>query len=153
VLYRRWRTREELLRAALRRRGQSIERKAPDTGSLRGDTIAVLTAMSQGQSSVAAVMSMRLSASFQELSLSPAELRRELIGDRESAMVPIVARAVARGELGPKALPDRVVSLPADLLRHELLMTLRPVAPEVVAQIVDDVFLPLARASSGLDES
>src|ERR1700761_7259412 len=101
VLYRRWRTREELLRATLRRQGELIERRDPDTGSLRGAVIAVLGDMNRRQGSVAAVMSMRLSASFQELGLSPAELRRELIGDRESAMVPIVARAVERGELGP----------------------------------------------------
>jgi hypothetical protein len=36
------------------------------------------------------------------------------------------------------------------LLRHELLMTLEPAAAETIASIVDDVFLPLARVSSGL---
>ena len=96
VLYRRWRTREELLRATLRRQGELIPREDIDTGSLRGDVLAVLTRMNKRQSSVAAVMSMRLSASFSELGLSPAELRRELIGERESTMVPIVKRAAAR---------------------------------------------------------
>jgi hypothetical protein len=62
----------------------------------------------------------------------------------------IVARAMARGELGPQTPPARVISLPVDLLRHELLMTLEPVAPEVITAIVDEVFLPLARVSSGL---
>ena len=52
---------------------------------------------------------------------------------------------MARGELGPKTPPTRVVSLPFDLFRHEVLMTLEPVAPEVITQIVDDVFLPLVR--------
>jgi AcrR family transcriptional regulator len=153
VLYRRWRTREELLRATLRRRGETVRREVPDTGSLRGDTIAVLTGINHLRGSVAAVMSMRLSAQFQDLGLSPAELRRELVGDRESSMEVIVARAIARGELGPKTPPARVISLPVDLLRHELLMTLEPVAPETVTSFVDDVFLPLARVSSGLPES
>src|ERR1700742_2948374 len=80
VLYRRWRTREELLRATLRRRGESSDGDAPDTGSLRGDMIAVLTETNRLRSSYAAVLSMRLSAQFDGLSLSPAELRRELIG-------------------------------------------------------------------------
>jgi AcrR family transcriptional regulator len=151
VLYRRWRTREELLRATLRRQGEIRPREVPDTGSLRGDTVALLTVVNQLRSSFAAVMSMRLSAQFHDLGLSPAELRRELIGgDRESSMDVIVARAIAHGELGPKTPPARVVSLPVDLLRHELLMTLEPVAPETITQIVDDVFLPLARVSSGL---
>src|ERR1700733_988652 len=43
VLYRRWRTREDLLRATLRRRGETTRGEVPDTGSLRGDTIALLT--------------------------------------------------------------------------------------------------------------
>jgi len=153
VLYRRWRTREELLRATLRRQGETTRREVPDTGSLRGDTIAVLTGVNRMGGSVAAVMSMRLRAQFQDLGLSPAELRRELVGDRESSMEVIVARAIARGELGPKPPPARVISLPVDLLRHELLMTLEPAAPQVISSIVDDVFLPLARVSSGLADS
>jgi AcrR family transcriptional regulator len=152
VLYRRWRTREELLRATLRRRGELTRREMADTGSLRGDFIEALNTVNQLSGSVAAVMSMRLSASFQDISLSPAELRRELIGEGETGSEVIVARAVARGELGPKALPARVVSLPVDLLRHELLMTLEPAAPETITSIVDDVFLPLARTSSGLTD-
>jgi AcrR family transcriptional regulator len=153
VLYRRWRNREELLRATLRRRGEVTPVEAPDTGSLRGDTLAVLNTMNKLRSSVAALLSMRLSVQYDDLSLSPAELRRELIGDRGSAMVPIVARAAGRGELGPRALPDRVISLPADLLRNELLMNLEPAAPETIVSIVDDAFLPLARVSSGLTEA
>ena len=77
---------------------------------------------------------------------------RQLIGDRQSSMEVIVARAMARGELGPRTPPARVISLPVDLLRHELLMTLEPVAPEVITAIVDEVFLPLARVSSGLPD-
>ncbi|MFY9926733.1 MAG: TetR/AcrR family transcriptional regulator [Streptosporangiaceae bacterium] len=150
VLYRRWRTREDLLRATLRRRGETTPGDVPDTGSLRGDTIALLTTANELRSSMAAVVSMRLSALYQDLSLSPAELRRELMGERKSVMDVVVTRAIARGELGPKTLPVRVISLPFDLFRHEVLMTLEPVTPEVITQIVDDVFLPLARASSGL---
>jgi hypothetical protein len=112
----------------------------------------VLTAVNELRSSVAGIMSMRLRAQFQELGVSPAELRRELVGDRESSMDVIVARAIARGELGPKPPPARVVSLPVDLLRHELLMTLEPVAPQTITRIVDDVFLKLARVSSGFPD-
>jgi hypothetical protein len=40
-------------------------------------------------------------------------------------------------------LTDRIRDLPLDLLRHELLMTLRAVPDETIAEIVDDIFLPL----------
>jgi AcrR family transcriptional regulator len=150
VLYRRWRTREELLRATLRRRGEMTPVEVPDTGSLRGDVIAKLTEINQLRSSMAAVMSMMLSAEFQEMGLPPAELRQELLGDREPVFEVIVARAMARGELGPKTPPARVISLPVDLLRNDLLLTLQPVSAETIVSIVDDAFLPLARVSSGL---
>jgi hypothetical protein len=39
---------------------------------------------------------------------------------------------------------------PFDLFRHEVIMTMEPTAPEITTQTVDDLFLPLARASSGL---
>jgi AcrR family transcriptional regulator len=151
VLYRRWRTREDLLRATVRRRGEISPSVVPDTGSLRGDTIALLTRANGLRGSMAAVLSMRLGAIFEDLSLTPAELRQELLGDRESVMDVIVTRAAERGELGPKTPSARVVSLPFDLFRHEVLMTLAPVPADTIAGIVDDVFLPLVRAASGLD--
>ena len=153
VLYRRWRTRQELLRATLRRRGEITPANVPDTGSLREDVIAKLTEINQLRSSMAAAMSMMLSAQFQELGLSPAELRQEMLGDRESIFDIVVDRAMERGELGPKKPPARVISLPIDLLRNELLMKLEPAAPETIVSIVDDAFLPLARVSSGLTDS
>ena len=152
VLYRRWRTREDLLRAMLRRRGEVRRREVPDTGRLREDVIALLTAATL-RSEMAAVVSMRLSAQFDDLTLTPAELRRELIGNRQTAMELIVERAAERGELGPKTLPERVVTLPFDLLRNEWLMTLEPVTPAAITSIVDDAFVPLARLSSGLSGS
>src|SRR3984957_1981220 len=54
VLYRRWRPREELLRATLRRQGEITPGEIPDTGSLRGDVIAKLTEINQLRSSMAA---------------------------------------------------------------------------------------------------
>jgi hypothetical protein len=35
--------------------------------------------------------------------------------------------------------------VPVDLFRYELMMTLKPVADEVIEEIVDTVFLPLVR--------
>ena len=33
--------------------------------------------------------------------------------------------------------------MPFDLMRHDLLMTLKPIPPERVLAIVDDLFMPL----------
>ena len=41
-----------------------------------------------------------------------------------------------------------VYGMPADLVRHEMLLTDRPVPDEVLVEIVDELFLPLVRARS-----
>lgn len=54
-------------------------------------------------------------------------------------------RAIERGEIDPAKLTPRIAALPFDLLRAETMMTLRPVAAEVIEEIVDTIFLPLVR--------
>jgi hypothetical protein len=34
--------------------------------------------------------------------------------------------------------------MPFDLVRHDILMTMKPLPPERITSIVDDLFLPLA---------
>jgi hypothetical protein len=52
---------------------------------------------------------------------------------------------VDRGEIDRSKLTPRIASLLPDLLRHEVLMTLKPVPNAVIAEFVDDIFLPLVR--------
>jgi hypothetical protein len=53
------------------------------------------------------------------------------------------SRAQERGELDLDRIPPAVPLMPFDLLRHDVLMTLRPAPPERIRSIVDDLFLPL----------
>jgi hypothetical protein len=55
----------------------------------------------------------------------------------------IIERAIARGELAA-APPPRILTLPVDLLRHELFMTMTAATPETLVEIVSEIFLPLA---------
>ena len=50
-----------------------------------------------------------------------------------------------RGEVQPNSIPERVATLPVDLLRRELLVTRAPASQEAALQIVDDIFLPLVQ--------
>jgi hypothetical protein len=61
-------------------------------------------------------------------------------------MSTVLTHAAERGEIATAELPDRVVTLPVDLLRHQLLLTRDPVEDATLTEIVDDVFLPLVRA-------
>lgn len=143
VLYRRWPSRLDLLKAVIRHRGEIDKIPIPDTGTLRGDVLALLTEFNDRRSRTVGLIAARLGAYFDEAGGSLQELRSQFFTDGPSSMAIIVARAVTRGELAttPQA---RIVELPADLLRHELLMTMTAASPHTILEIVDDVFLPLA---------
>jgi hypothetical protein len=52
-------------------------------------------------------------------------------------------RAHERGEIDLGSVPEAVLAMPFDLMRHDLLMTLKPIPRERILTIVDDLFLPL----------
>ncbi len=143
VIYRRWPNREALVMAAIQHYFAQGSRPLPDTGTLRGDVIALLNEANESRFAIAAVISVQLSAYFQETGTTPADLREQLLGARPSAIATIMRRAIDRGEVSGAKLTPRMINLPFDLVRHEALMTLGPVPPDVIREIVDDLFLPL----------
>jgi AcrR family transcriptional regulator len=152
VLYRRWKTSDELLHAAIRHRGAAGAAAVPlpDTGSLRGDVLAMLRlANDNRRSDVAALLSSMLGSYFNQTGLSPADLRVEFLGERATSVDRVIERAVSRGEVDPDRLTPRIASLPFDLWRHEVMMTLKPVPDHVLRQIVDAIFIPLVAPRAG----
>jgi AcrR family transcriptional regulator len=143
VLYRRWKTREDLLRATVRHRGAADSPAIPDTGTLRGDLLALLTLANTTRNPMAALVSSMLGSYYNQAGPSPAELREAFLGQRGSAVEQVINRAVERGEIDPARLIPRIIDLPFDLFRHEMMMTLKPVPEHVLRQIVDDIFIPL----------
>lgn len=143
VLYRRWRNREELVLAAIRHSSARPAIPVPDTGSLRGDVIALLSQANEERLAFAAVVSVQLGTYYTDTGTTPADLRRQILGERISSIETIVQRAVDRGEINPAHLTPRITTLPFDLVRHEVLMTLKPVPIPTIISIVDDIFLPL----------
>ncbi|WP_308218521.1 TetR-like C-terminal domain-containing protein, partial [Streptomyces hygroscopicus] len=67
-----------------------------------------------------------------------------------TAFETIVTRAVERGELPDTPRSPRVVNLPFDLLRHDMLTTMRAVPDASIVEIVDEVWLPLLAAPGTL---
>jgi len=146
VLYRRWKTREDLLRATVRHRGAASSPPVPDTGTLRGDLLALLSRANTTRNPMAALISSMLGSYYNQTGPTPAELREAFLGQRGSAVEQVVNRAVERGEIDPARLTPRIIDLPFDLFRHEMMMTLKPVPDHVLRQIVDDIFIPLVTA-------
>ncbi|MFD4113186.1 TetR/AcrR family transcriptional regulator [Streptomyces niveus] len=146
AIYRRWPTRAALGVAAYRRSAEA-ELTVPDTGTLRGDALALLRAANTLWSSPrGALLRDLLSAAGDDPDLLT--LLREQAGGSgtDGAWLTLLERAVARGEAAAGTAHPRVASVPMTLLRGEYALRGLPEVPdEVLTEIVDEVFLPLLR--------
>lgn len=74
---------------------------------------------------------------------SYAKIREQLTTTNTMTMASILKRAEKRGEIAPTRHSNRLLTLPIDLVRHEILVNGRPPTHEAILQIVDEIFLPL----------
>jgi AcrR family transcriptional regulator len=146
VLYRRWPRKDDLVVAAIRHYGDAHAIAIPDTGSLRGDLLALLGCINDARNDFTVVVSAAFAGLMASSGLTPMEVRAKFASDRPPWSADVYRRARERGEIDLERLPAAVLSLPFDLMRHDLLMTLKPVPAPRIAAIVDDVFMPLIRA-------
>src|ERR1700691_1181732 len=79
VLARRWSNRAELVIAALRHHASSAAFGLPDTGTLRGDVLAVLRQMSASVGEIVGVLTFVLADYFNATGRPPAEIRERAI--------------------------------------------------------------------------
>jgi len=145
VLYRRWPDREALVAATLTYGLQADPVAVPDTGSLREDAIELLRASNAARASLVPLMSVLMGSYFSPTGATFADVRTQLRSERTGGMDIVLDRAAARGEIDPARLTPRVRAVASDLFRHDLLMTLRPLADEDLLTIVDEILLPLVR--------
>jgi AcrR family transcriptional regulator len=151
VLYRRWANKHELVLAAIAHYGHAHPIETPDTGTLRGDLLALLTAFSRARATFIAVLAAAgFSGLLADTGMTPAQAREELLGDQRIRSDQIIyQRAHDRGEISLDHIPRAVLAMPFDLVRHDLLMSLNPLPPKRIRSIIDDLFLPLLQSYQG----
>jgi AcrR family transcriptional regulator len=146
VIYRRWPSRAALCVAAYRRMLPADPEDTPDTGDLRSDALVLLTRVNDRMSSPVGKILRELLADIQA---DPERLRelREQVGRASVApWLTVLARAAARGDVGPAALTPRVATVAVNLLRNEYALNGVTTVPDsILVEIVDQVFLPLVR--------
>jgi AcrR family transcriptional regulator len=150
VLYRRWANKDQLVLAAIEHYRLARPVAIPDTGTLRGDLLALLTAMSKARATFTAVAAAAgFSGLLADAGLTPAQARDKLLGDQPFWRDQIIyRRAHDRGEIDLDRVPPAVLAMPFDLVRHDLLLNLKPLRPARIQSIVDELFLPLAQLSA-----
>ena len=146
VLYRRWPNRAELVIAATRQEAPMLSGEVPDTGTLRGDVLALLRRMSRRLSEVGPEVIHGLLTDLFRDDGRLSYLQTQVTRVGADTMSTILRRAAERGEVDLDRVSRRTANLPLDLLRNELLFTRTRVPDTVLVEIVDEIFLPLVRA-------
>ncbi|MYQ80100.1 MULTISPECIES: TetR/AcrR family transcriptional regulator [unclassified Streptomyces] len=142
TIYRWWPSKAALLRAALLR-ARVLDIDVPDTGSLRGDLIALteqVAALVTGVRTRAVVRALASGTGLADDEL--AALARDFFADRFAREQPVFARAAARGELPPGADPKLLLDLIAGAVWVRAALRNEPVPAGFAAAVVDAVLPP-----------
>ena len=122
TIYRRWSSKEELVRDAIVVMHDDVE--APDTGSLRGDYEGMATrVLSAAHRSGAATLMPRLLGDVANDPELRAIFYENLVEPRRAQMRTILARAVARGEIRDDVDVELMIDLFAGPVVYRLLIT------------------------------
>lgn len=143
-IYRRWPTRLDLVLDTLDRTMPRFD-GLPDTGSVRGDLVEVLRR-------IATTMNSRVGDATRACMVNTAHddelgtaVRERILPARKAAIVEILRRGAARGEVRPAAVTERVAEAGPMLLHGEVVQRGTPISDDAVVAIVDEVLLPLLR--------
>lgn len=147
TLYRRWSSKADLVVDAVSRAKGCPMPNDVDTGSLRGD----LLAMACGNGGFTeqlplSVLAGLLTALHHDPDLHRAVLER-FVGPRAALVDGVFARAVARGEIPPDVDVDLLARvLPAQIVFHGFILGIEP-DDDLIVRVIDSIILPAARGS------
>lgn len=140
-LYRRWASRMELVVDAVQ--DQLAEPEPPDEGNIRDDLLVYLSRVADRWDGPAGEVKRGLMIETLRDRDATQSARERLAGTRRQYMLDILRQGVERGEVRASALTPRVAMVGPALLSNYFLINGAPIPDDVVAEIVDDVVLPL----------
>ncbi|MET9959842.1 TetR/AcrR family transcriptional regulator [Streptomyces sp. NPDC006326] len=142
TIYRWWPSKPALVRATVLH-ARALDISVPDTGSLRGDLVALVEqviGLLTGPYAEPVVRALAGGSGQPEL----AELTRELFAERFAREQPVFERARARGELPATTDPKLLVDLVVGAVWVRVLLRREPLPDHFAAEVVDAV-LPRPR--------
>ncbi|MEV8374271.1 TetR/AcrR family transcriptional regulator C-terminal ligand-binding domain-containing protein [Kribbella sp. NPDC056861] len=147
TLYRRWSTKAELVVDAISRAKGCPVPTGVDTGSLRGDLIA----MSCGEDGFTAEMPMSVMAGLLTALHRDEDLKKafqeQFLAPRIAVTSEIYQRAVERGEIAADVdIAMLSMTLPAVVIHNAFVLGVEP-TDDFVLRVIDHVILPAARGS------
>ena len=148
VLYRRWSNKSKLIVVALHKYMPKPNIDVPDTGDLRTDVFTYLQGIAKPLQTIGGQTIHGLMVEFlskEIISSMPQILHPGTESKLTTAMITILKRAGQREEVNFEKISSRIITLPFDLFRYELITTHEPVSDQTINEIVDDIFMPLVR--------
>ncbi|MCD0444575.1 TetR/AcrR family transcriptional regulator [Glycomyces sp. A-F 0318] len=147
-LYKRWPDRAHLIRAAARYKATAIDTAFEPSGAVRDDMERVMRRIAENQNGPGGevlrgwVGELRPTSDEEE-----AEKVREAIEQpRIRVFAKILEAGIANGTVRPEALHPRIVNLAPSMLTQHFLMKGRPASESVIAEMLDEIVMPLIRA-------
>jgi AcrR family transcriptional regulator len=143
TIYRRWAGKSEVVADAIRRRKDEVV--AADTGSLRGDLLAVVHAQAE---TISGDENAQIAAGLTGLLRSSEEFaalfRERAIAPERARWAQLLARATARGELAPGAhVTPLFADLAGSIVFTRVMIAREPIDDAFVEELVDHVLLPI----------
>ena len=146
TVYRRWSSKAELVIdavACMKKEDLSPE-KLPDTGTLRGDLIAMI----KPHNIQDAEKKLRVMAGLMSLLSSAPELaetaREAIVEPRAAVNRMFIQRAIDRGEISADVDIDLIASISQSMVSFRTLMLRKTVTREYLISVLDNVVLPAA---------
>jgi AcrR family transcriptional regulator len=142
TLYRRWpHGKAELVADAIRER-RADTRPTPDTGSLRGDLLA-LVAIQTGQLLEDVHLACGLLTQMRTSPELAAVMQDHVIAEERGRFTDVLARAVARGELTCARVSPLFADIAGAIVFARVTITGEPVGRAFSEELVDHVLLPI----------
>lgn len=146
TLYRHWPGKHELVADAIRRRVRPAPPQLPDTGTLRGDLLAMVEVIHQMMTSEAGLVFFGLLVAMRTDPELAALAREQLFAGRLPPVDNPVTRAVARGELSAGTDPSLLPRVAAPLINTRLMLMGGMLDKSFLTGLVDEILIPLITA-------
>lgn len=142
TIYRMWPDKPQLVVEALKCQFDT-ETEVPDTGSLRGDLVALMTTacMIVG-SELGEMVSGLMTAAAHDPRLADT-LSQSLFEDKAQMHVDLVRRAVERGEIPPDTDPAIIHEVMHSMISSRKVWNLGPLDEEYARHVVDNILIPV----------
>jgi AcrR family transcriptional regulator len=144
ALYRRWpNVRALALDVFVTTLEDALPQEEEDTGSLRTDLLASLSTLTTALEGDLGIVLRELISEAAHDSQLGAQFQERMGVRKETQVVAMIQRAMARGEIPVQPIDPYVLQVPAAMVVHQIVLVGRPPSATEVAHIVDAIVLPL----------